>query len=134
MSTKKHIFSFLISFSVFCIGALVLLSFFISSKKDGKLLETIFRKEPPYVIYVHGWAPDPSITQVKEVEILKSELEASKKKIEQLRNLVNYFKTSPPSAIRIQRSLSKMSEKEFQETYKVFLQEIERRNVCEPQD
>ena len=72
MSTKKHIFSFLISFSVFCIGALVLLSFFISSKKDGKLLETIFRKEPPYVIYVHGWAPDPSITQVKEVEILKS--------------------------------------------------------------
>lgn len=72
MSTKKYIFSFLISFSVFCIGALVLLSFFVSSKKDCKLLETIFRKEPPYVIYVHGWAPDPSITQVKEVEILKS--------------------------------------------------------------
>lgn len=69
----------------------------------------------------------------KEVEILKAELEASRKKIEQLRNLVNYFKTTPPSAIRIQRSFSKMSEKEFRETYQVLLEEMQRRNICEPQ-
>lgn len=50
----------------------MLLSFFIGTKKDSKLFDTILQNEPPHIIYIHGWAPDPSITQVKEVEILKS--------------------------------------------------------------
>ena len=71
MQRPKNILIFLISFSIFCIGAL-LLAFLFYSPKESRIIDAILRKEPPQVIYIHGWAPASNVSQEAELDILKT--------------------------------------------------------------